>query len=136
MSCLTIHTIKERKFLQIIVTGLTKKILQLTDPELILNTSVDISFKSLNPIAGQKVVITDGIKVSYLWEMKLGKNHKTVLPLKIDFTMKYFLIENKDDLYEFNISDDPLHINKLLKSEKSSYTYRCHFEISNYAVRN
>ncbi|XP_053593645.1 trafficking protein particle complex subunit 10 [Microplitis demolitor] len=133
MSCLTIHTIKERKFLQIIVTGLTKKILQLTDPELILNTSVDISFKSLNPIAGQKVVITDGIKVSYLWEMKLGKNHKTVLPLKIDFTMKYFLIENKDDLYEFNISDDPLHINKLLKSEKSSYTYRCHFEISNYA---
>ncbi|KAG8041690.1 hypothetical protein G9C98_006985 [Cotesia typhae] len=131
MSSLTVHTIKERKFLQIVVTGLTKKPLQLTDPELTINTPLVINFTSLNPISGQKFVIRNGIKVSYLWEMKLGRNYTIINPLKIDFNVKYSMIDHTDDLCETNINDDPLQINKLLKLERSNNTYRC-FEISNY----
>lgn len=135
MSCMNLHTAKERKFIQIIVTGLTVQLLQLTEPELITTSSVDVNFKNLNPIAGQKLVIGNGVKVSFMWEMELGKDQKSTVPLKIDYRVKYFPIENTEDIDELSIDDDPLHINKLQKLEKSSYTYRCNFDVIDYVVR-
>ncbi|KAF7989459.1 hypothetical protein HCN44_008133 [Aphidius gifuensis] len=134
MSSMKLHTVKERKFIQIIVTGLTIQLLQLTEPQLKTTSSVDVSFKNLNPIAGQKLVIGNNIKVSFMWEMELGKDEKSTIPLKVDYKIKYFPIDNTEDIDEFIIDDDPLHISKLKKIEKSSYTYRCNFDIVDYVT--
>ncbi|KAK0168748.1 hypothetical protein PV327_002518 [Microctonus hyperodae] len=134
MSCITLHTAKQRKFLQIIVTGLTVQLLQLIDPELTTSSSVDVSLKNLNPVAGQRLVIGNGIKVSFMWEMELGRDEQSMPPLKMDFRVKYSAIKSNDDSDESAIDDDPLEINKLEILEKSSYTYRCSFEVTNYVT--
>lgn len=136
MSCMTLHTAKQRKFLQIIVTGLTVQHVQLTEPELTTPSSADVTFKSLNPIAGQKLVVGNGIKVSFMWEMELGQDQRLISPVKIDFRVRYFPIKNTEDFDNLNIDDDPLHINNLEKLEKSSHIYRCNFDVTDYVVRN
>ena len=135
MSNMKLHTAKQRKFLQIIVTGLTNQHLQLIEPELTTVTSIDVNFKSLNPIAGQRLVIGNGINVSFMWELEIGKDEKSLIPIKTDFRVKYIPINDTEDQNDLNSNDDPLQIHNLQRMEKASSLYRCNFDITDYVVR-
>lgn len=135
MSNMKLHTAKQRKFLQIIVTGLTNQHLQLIEPELTTATSIDVNFKSLNPIAGQRLVIGNGINVSFMWELEIGKDEKSLIPIKTDFRVKYIPINDAEDQNDLNSNDDPLQIHNLQRMEKASSLYRCNFDITDYVVR-
>lgn len=132
-----LHTAKLRKFLQIVVTGLTTQLFQLTDPQLIASTSIDINFRSMNPTGGQKLTIGNDMNVSYMWEMELGKDEKSAIPIKTDFIVKYNPV-NIDELEEEieDKNDDPLHSGKLNEpsNEEIGNIYRCNFELTNYVV--
>nr|XP_033340136.1 trafficking protein particle complex subunit 10 [Megalopta genalis] len=131
MSNMKLHTAKRRKFLQIIVTGLTRQLLQLTEPELTTVTSININFKSLNPIAGQRLIIGNGINVSFMWELEIGKDEKSMMPIKTDFHVKYIPINDAEDSHT---NDDPLHIHTLQRMEKASSVYKCNFDITDYVT--
>lgn len=135
MSNMKLHTAKQRKFLQIIVTGLTNQLLQLIEPELTTVTSIDVNFKSLNPIAGQRLVIGNGVNVSFMWELEIGKDEKSLMPIKTDFRVKYIPINDTEDLNDLYNNDDPLQIHNLQRVEKASSFYRCNFDIIDYVVR-
>lgn len=134
MSNMKLHTAKQRKFLQIIVTGLTNQLLQLIEPELTTITSIDVNFKSLNPIAGQRLVIGNGINVSFMWELEIGKDEKSLIPIKTDFRVKYVPINDTEELNDLH-TDDPLQIHHLQRMEKACSVYRCNFDITDYVVR-
>lgn len=134
MSNMKLHTAKQRKFLQIIVTGLTNQHLQLIEPELTTVTSIDVNFKSLNPIAGQRLVIGNGINVSFMWELEIGKDEKSLIPIKTDFRVKYIPINDTEDQNDLNSNDDPLQIHNLQRMEKASSLYRCNFDITDYVT--
>lgn len=135
MSNMKLHTAKQRKFLQIIVTGLTNHLLQLIEPELTTVTSIDVNFKSLNPIAGQRLIIGNGINVSFMWELEIGKDEKSLMPIKTDFRVKYISINDTENLNDSYTNDDPLQIHNLQRMEKASSLYRCNFDITDYVVR-
>lgn len=135
MSSMKLHTAKQRKFIQIVVTGLTNQLLQLTEPELMTISSIDVNFKSLNPIAGQKLVIGNGMNVSFMWELEIGKDEKSTIPIKTDFRVKYISVNDTEELNNTNIDDDPLHIHNLERIEKACSVYRCNFDITDYVVR-
>ncbi|XP_076298167.1 SIDL trafficking protein particle complex subunit 10 isoform X1 [Lasioglossum baleicum] len=131
MSNMKLHTAKRRKFLQIVVTGLTRQLLQLTEPELTTVTSIDINFKSLNPIAGQRLIIGNGINVSFMWELEIGKDEKSMMTIKTDFHVKYIPIYDAEDSHTI---DDPLHTQNVQRTEKESSVYRCNFDITDYVT--
>lgn len=135
MSNMKLHTAKQRKFIQIVVTGLTNQLLQLTEPELTTITSIDVTFKSLNPIAGQKLVIGNGMNVSFMWELEIGKDERSTMPIKTDFRVKYIPISDTKELIDIHVDDDPLHIHNLERIEKTCSLYRCNFDITDYVVR-
>ncbi|XP_048512341.1 trafficking protein particle complex subunit 10 isoform X2 [Athalia rosae] len=134
MSTFKLHTAKLRKFLQVIVTGLTALCLELRDPKLTSNTSADVSFKDLNPLTCQKLVIRNGMNVSFMWELEIGKDTKSTAPIKTDFSMKYSQINLFEELEDWNANDDPLHIQKLNKMEQNGEIYRCNFDIVDYVT--
>ncbi|XP_053994215.1 trafficking protein particle complex subunit 10 [Hylaeus volcanicus] len=134
MSNMKLHTAKRRKFLQIVVTGLTSQLLQLTEPELTTVTSIDVNFKSLNPIAGQRLVIGNGINVSFMWELEIGKDEKSMMPIKTDFRVKYIPVKDTEEPSDSHTNDDPLHIHNLQRMEKASSVYRCNFDITDYVT--
>ncbi|XP_011300007.1 trafficking protein particle complex subunit 10 isoform X2 [Fopius arisanus] len=130
MSSMHLHTAKERKFVQIVVVGLTGQLLQLREPELITSSSVDVAFKSLNPVAGQSLVIGNGVRVSFMWEMELGKDdRRSTGAIKVDFRVKYSLVEETRN----EVDDDPLEIKKL-ERKLAVYLYRCNFDVVDYAT--
>ncbi|XP_063995803.1 trafficking protein particle complex subunit 10 [Diachasmimorpha longicaudata] len=132
MSSMHLHTAKERKFVQILVTGLTAQLLQLREPELTTSSSVDVAFKSLNPIAGQKLVIGNGVRVSFMWEMELGRDERRSSgSIKVDFRVKYCSVEDAER--EDDGDDDPLHCAKLARTEEV-YSYRCNFDVVDYVT--
>ncbi|XP_017879801.1 trafficking protein particle complex subunit 10 isoform X2 [Ceratina calcarata] len=132
MSNMKLHTAKQRKFIQIIVTGLTSQLLQLIEPELTTATSIDVNFKSLNPIAGQRLVIGNGINVSFMWELEIGKDEKSLIPIKTDFRVRYVPINDTEELNDLHTNEDPLQIHTLQRVEKAASLYRCNFDITNY----
>ncbi|XP_076177740.1 SIDL trafficking protein particle complex subunit 10 isoform X2 [Ptiloglossa arizonensis] len=132
MSNMKLYTAKQRKFLQIVVTGLTSQLLQLTEPKLTTVMSIDVNFKNLNPIAGQRLVIGNGINVSFMWELEIGKDEKSMMPIKTDFRVKYIPVNDTEELSDLHTNDDPLHILNLQKMEKASSVYRCNFDITDY----
>ncbi|XP_051165899.1 trafficking protein particle complex subunit 10 [Leptopilina boulardi] len=131
MSVMKLHTAKQRKYLQILVTGLSNQLLQLTEPQLTSNSSVDVNFKSLNPLAGQKLIIGKEMNVSFMWELEFGKNEKSPMPIKTDFRVKYIPINSHEENDEEN---DPLHIQDLQKLEENSNVYKCNFDIIDYVT--
>ncbi|CAK9800247.1 Trafficking protein particle complex subunit 10 [Anthophora plagiata] len=134
MSNMKLHTAKQRKFVQIIVTGLTNQQLQLVEPELTTITSIDVKFKSLNPIAGQRLVVGNGINVSFMWELEIGKDEKYLMPIKTDFRVKYIPINDTEELNYLHTNDDPLQIHNLQRMEEASSLYRCNFDITDYVT--
>ncbi|EZA55391.1 Trafficking protein particle complex subunit [Ooceraea biroi] len=134
MSSMKLHTAKQRKFVQIVVTGLTNQLLQLTEPELMTITSIDVNFRSLNPVAGQGLVIGNGMNVSFMWELEIGKDEKSTMPIKTDFRVKYIPISDNEELNESRVNDDPLHIHNLERIEKACSVYRCNFDITDYVT--
>lgn len=109
-----LHTAKRRKFIQIVVTGLSKQLLQLTEPQLTSGTSVDVQFRSLNPTAGQKLVIGNGIPVSFMWEIEIGnEDERTPIPIKTEFRVKYIAINDIEDVDE----SDEVKFSGLVKDE-------------------
>lgn len=97
---------------------------------------MDVTFKSLNPKSGQKLVIGNGIQVSFMWELDIGKDEKVLPTIKTDFRVKYCPIENTEDVDVTDVNDDPLHIAKLQRLEKLTRSYRCNFDVTDYVVRN
>lgn len=71
-----------------------------------------------------------------MWEIEIGKDEKSSLPIKTDFRVKYCPIDNAEDLDVLDVNDDPLHIGKLQRLEKSSHLYRCNFDVVDYVVRS
>ncbi|XP_018396820.1 PREDICTED: trafficking protein particle complex subunit 10 [Cyphomyrmex costatus] len=134
MSSMKLHTAKQRKFIQIIVTGLTSQLLQLTEPELMTISSIDVNFKTLNPVAGQKLVIGNGMNVSFMWELEIGKDEKSTIPIKTDFRVKYISVNDTEELNDTHVDDDPLHIHNLERIEKACSVYRCNFDITDYVT--
>jgi len=116
------------------VTGLTNQLLQLTEPELMTVTSIDVNFKNLNPVAGQRLVIGNGMNVSFMWELEIRKDEKSTMPIKTDFRVKYIPINDTEELNESQVDDDPLHIHNLERIEKARSVYRCNFDITDYVV--
>jgi hypothetical protein len=101
MSTMKLHTAKHRKFVQVLVTGLSNQLLRLTEPQLTSGTSVDLHFKSLNPNAGQKLVIGNGMSVSFMWEVEIGNyDDRSTIPIKTNFRIKYIAIKNIEDINE------------------------------------
>lgn len=133
MSNFRLHTAKRRKFLQIIVTGLTSQCLELTEPKLSSNTSADVNFKSLNPVAGQKLVIGNGMNVSFMWELEIGKDEKSTAPIKTDFSVRYSQVNAREE-HRQPANDDPLHIHKLAETDDKGETYRCNFDVVDYVA--
>lgn len=112
--------------------------MQLIEPGLTTTTSIDVNFKSLNPIAGQRLVIGNGINVSFMWELEIGKDEigkKSLMPIKTDFRVKYIPINDTEELNDLHSNDDPLHIHNLQRIEKASILYRCNFDVTDYMVR-
>ena len=114
---------------------MTSQLLQLTEPELMTVSSIDVNFKSLNPIAGQKLIIGNGMNVSFMWELEIGKDEKSTIPIKTDFRVKYISVNDTEELNDTHIDDDPLHIHNLERIEKACSIYRCNFDITDYVVR-
>ena len=133
MSVMKLHTAKQRKYIQILVSGLSSQLLQLTDPQLTSNSSVDVHFKSLNPVAGQKLVIGNEMNVSFMWELEIGKDEKSGVPIKTDFRVKYIAMNRMEEKDDPSV-DDPLHIHYLQKLEEESNIYRCNFDVIDYVV--
>ena len=100
MSTMKLHTARKRKFVQVLVTGLSSQLLQLTEPRLSSPTSADVHFKDLNPTAGQKLVIGNSMSVSFMWELEFGEDERSgsTIPIKIDFKVKYIAIKGIEDL--------------------------------------
>ncbi|XP_014219385.1 trafficking protein particle complex subunit 10 isoform X2 [Copidosoma floridanum] len=142
MSTMKLHTAKRRKFVQIVVIGLAKQLLQLTDPRLTSGTSADVQFRSLNPTAGQKLIIGNGMSVSFMWEVEIGnEDERSPIPIKTEFRVKYIAIKDIEDVDESNsdeasksVVDDPLHIRDLEKVEKESNVYWCNFDVTDYST--
>ena len=112
---------------------MSSQLLQLTDPQLTSNSSVDVHFKSLNPVSGQKFVIGNDLNVSFMWELEFGKDEKSGVPIKTDFHVKYIATSCTKDVDETSV-DDPLHIHDLQKFEEESNVYRCNFDVMDYVV--
>ncbi|XP_043280615.1 trafficking protein particle complex subunit 10 [Venturia canescens] len=134
MSGMHLHTAKRRKFLQIVVTGLTSQLIQLSEPELTTSTLVEVAFKDLNPKAGQRLVVGNGLQVFFMWELDIGKDEKILPTIKTDFRVKYCPIESTEDVGVADENDDPLHIARLARLEKLTRTYRCNFDITDYVT--
>lgn len=98
-------------------------------------SSIDVNFKSLNPVAGQKLVIGNGMNVSFMWELEIGKDEKSMIPIKTDFRVKYISVNDTEELNNTHVDDDPLHIHNLERIEKACSVYRCNFDITDYVVR-
>lgn len=99
MSTMKLHTAKRRKFIQIVVIGVSSQLLQLTEPQLTSGTSADVQFKSLNPTAGQKLVIGNGMSVSFMWEIEIGNDDGgSTIPIKTEFRIKYIAIKDIEDV--------------------------------------
>lgn len=111
MSTMKLHTAKRRKFIQVVVTGVSSQLLQLTDPQLTSGTSADVHFKSLNPTAGQKLVIGNSMSVSFMWEIEIGNDDGgSTIPIKTDFRLKYIPIKDIEDVDEVDTDE----VSKLL----------------------
>ncbi|KAL7300310.1 hypothetical protein TKK_0006940 [Trichogramma kaykai] len=142
MSTMKLHTAKKRKFVQVLVTGLSTQLLQLTEPRLTSSTSTDVNFRDLNPRVCQKLVVGSGMSVSFIWELEMGSEKSgTTIPIKMNFNVKYVAIKDIEDLdivdnvaEPQNIIDDPLHIRSMEKVERESNDYWCNFDLNDYST--
>ena len=70
-----------------------------------------------------------------MWELEIGKDEKSLMPIKTDFRVKYISINDTENLNDSHTNDDPLQIHNLQRMEKASSLYRCNFDITDYVVR-
>ncbi|KAK3926180.1 Trafficking protein particle complex subunit 10 [Frankliniella fusca] len=114
-SSLRLHTSHCRKFAQVLVTGLTKSFLQVTNMDLTLvGDCSSVQLLPLNPKAGQPLMIRQGFNVMLLWELEVAKQKEEDSgnsPVQAVFTMSY---------------------QPILKSETSERIYKCSFDINDY----
>ncbi|PNF25423.1 hypothetical protein B7P43_G08798 [Cryptotermes secundus] len=115
MSSFRLHTAHTRKFVQIVVVGLNVQMLELSEPTLTVTGNEDIKLGSLNPTNGQKLIVGNGMDVSFMWQLDVG-NMEDICPIKTEFTVHYSPIIN---------------LTKLI-SESQTRIYRCNFEINDY----
>ncbi|GLH14883.1 Uncharacterized protein GBIM_19313 [Gryllus bimaculatus] len=122
MTTFRLHTANTRKFAQVMVSGLNIQMLQLKKPQLVPISSQNIQLVSMNPSAGQDLVIGNGLNVSFMWELQLpitGPLEEMVPsppPIKTEFTMEYSAILNSETL----------------ETEQKTLLYKCSFEIVDY----
>ncbi|XP_066584764.1 trafficking protein particle complex subunit 10 isoform X2 [Prorops nasuta] len=126
MTTMKLQTVKTRKYIQIIITGLASQLLQLFNPVLTANSLININFKNLNPLTGKKLIIGNGMNVSFMWELEFGNNEKSLMPIKIDFHMQYTSLINR------YADTDPLEINNMINTKEKCEAYKCNFELINY----
>ncbi|XP_069695323.1 trafficking protein particle complex subunit 10 isoform X2 [Periplaneta americana] len=115
MSSFRLHTAHTRKFVQIVVVGLNVQMLELRDPTLVLTGNQDVTLESLNPTNGQKLIVGNGMNVSFMWQLDVG-NMEDTCPIKTEFTVQYSPIIN---------------LTKLVSNDQSRM-YRCNFDITDY----
>lgn len=114
---LRLHTSHRRKFAQVLVTGLTRNFLELTEPDLKLTEDCSsVRLLALNPKAGQPMVIGHGFNVLLLWELEVA--HKEgeetdTKPIQALFTMLYQPLNEKED-------------------DSTKRLYQCSFDINDY----
>lgn len=115
MSSFRLHTAHTRKFVQIVVVGLNVQMLELSEPTLTVTGNEDVRLGSLNPTSGQKLIVGNGMDVSFMWQLDVG-NIEDTRPIKTEFTVHYSPVIN---------------LTKLI-SESQTRIYHCNFDISDY----
>lgn len=122
MTTFRLHTANTRKFSQILVSGFNAQMLELKKPQLVPTSSQSIQLVSMNPSAGQKLVIGNGLNVSFMWELQmpfanpLEEMINNTPPIKTEFSMEYAAVT------------DP----ETMQAGSQILTYKCHFEIVDY----
>ncbi|XP_044735186.1 trafficking protein particle complex subunit 10 isoform X2 [Chrysoperla carnea] len=107
-----LHTAQVRKFIQITIIGLSLCEVQLTDPDLQCD---GIKMKNLNLMKGQPLVVSNGLNVSFMWEMEIDDNEKAEA-LKMQFTINFSVIKEKD----LDVETGPIT------------PYKFNFDVTNY----
>lgn len=115
MSSFRLHTAHTRKFVQIVVVGLNVQMLELSEPTLTVTGNEDVRLGSLNPTSGQKLIVGNGMDVSFMWQLDVG-NIEDTRPIKTEFTVHYSPVIN---------------LTKLI-SESQTQIYHCNFDINDY----
>nr|CAD7265179.1 unnamed protein product [Timema shepardi] len=115
MSTCRLHTAQVRKFVQVVVAGLTTQMVELREPELSVMSDLDLPLMSLNPQHGQKQIAGNNMNVSFMWEVDVDAVQDTP-PIKTEFSVKYSPINNVTTL----------------SSEQLFTTYKCNFDVQDY----
>nr|CAD7438798.1 unnamed protein product [Timema bartmani] len=115
MSTCRLHTAQVRKFVQVVVAGLTAQMVELREPELSVMSDLDLPLMSLNPQHGQKQIAGNNMNVSFMWEVDVDAVQDTP-PIKTEFSVKY----------------SPINDVTTLSSEQLFTTYKCNFDVQDY----
>nr|CAD7455545.1 unnamed protein product [Timema tahoe] len=115
MSTCRLHTAQVRKFVQVVVAGITAQMVELQEPELSVMSDLDLPLMSLNPQHGQKQIAGNNMNVSFMWEVDVDAVQDTP-PIKTEFSVKY----------------SPINDVMTLSSEQLFTTYKCNFDVQDY----
>ncbi|XP_067013704.2 trafficking protein particle complex subunit 10 [Anabrus simplex] len=119
MSTFRLHTATLRKFVQVTVVGLNVQRLRLNEPKLTTaSTNQEVDLLSLNPTAGQNLVVGNGMNVSFMWELEVKSADETTPPIRTEFSVLYSPAPELD-------SDAD-------SGEPQERLYKCNFEICDY----
>ncbi|XP_066949278.1 trafficking protein particle complex subunit 10 [Macrobrachium rosenbergii] len=89
MSSHKLHTANMSKFVQVTMTGLVSRAVEITEPNLcLLDPKQHVVLKSLHPPTQSLVVCTDQ-SASYMWEVGVDYEQDATPTLKLEFSVKY-----------------------------------------------
>ncbi|XP_042242319.1 trafficking protein particle complex subunit 10-like isoform X2 [Homarus americanus] len=128
MSSHKLHTANTYKFIEVTVTGLVSRAVELTDPMLtVLDPEQQFKLTSLHPPT-QSLVVCTKQTASYLWALEVDYEQEGTPPIKLEFTLQYRpLDENSQPLPE-----DPRNYKYMfdLQDYKTLYNIRARVEPS------
>lgn len=128
MSSHKLHTANMSKFVQVTMTGLVSRAVEIREPKLsFVDANHPVVLKPLHPSLQSLVVCTDQ-SASYMWEVAVDYQQEATPSLKMDFSVQYRpLDENsqplKEDIRTYTSTFD-------LQDYKTLYTIRARVEPS------
>ncbi|XP_054271357.1 trafficking protein particle complex subunit 10-like [Macrosteles quadrilineatus] len=105
-----LHTAYLHKFIHVSVVGLSDRLLQLSQPQLVATSTCPVQLVSHNPTEGQRLFVSSDKRVAFMWELQPDDSPSTP-PIRTEFTVQYKPLT----------PDNSPHI-----------TYKCPFDIINY----
>lgn len=115
MSAHKLHTANSSKFVQVTVTGLVTRAVELTDPALtVLDPLQQVKLTPLHPPTQSLVVCTEQA-TSYMWGMEVDYEQEGTPVIKMEFTIKYQPLDEQSQ----PLPEEPR-------------TYTCTFDLQDY----